>query len=181
MSSQDTTEDINKVEYWRWTEEQGIELGSTEKPEKNLQTVEEEAQVSEKQVVMEEKMSNSNDNKEKKLDESNNKENHTKKQQQVVIEDEEKKPINSLAPVGFKELFRFADNLDYVLMVIGTLGAIVHGCSLPLFLRFFADLVNSFGANINHIDKMMDEVLKVIIIIIINIQFHQKKIYFDLI
>ncbi|RZC77282.1 hypothetical protein C5167_001436 [Papaver somniferum] len=161
MSSQDTTEDINKVEYWRWTEEQGIELGSIEKPEKNLQTVEEgEAQVSEKQVVMEEKMSNSNDNKEKKLDESNNKENHTKKQQQVVIEDEEKKPINSLAPVGFKELFRFADNLDYVLMVIGTLGAIVHGCSLPLFLRFFADLVNSFGANINHIDKMMDEVLK---------------------
>ncbi|KAI3983238.1 hypothetical protein MKX01_013305, partial [Papaver californicum] len=105
---------------------------------------------------MEENMSNNND-KEKTLDE--NKENNNKKQQ-VVIEDEEKKPINSLVPVGFKELFRFADNLDYVLMVIGTLGAIVHGCSLPLFLRFFADLVNSFGANANHIDKMMDEVLK---------------------
>lgn len=63
--------------------------------------------------------------------------------------------------VAFGELFRFADGLDYVLMTIGSLGAIVHGCSLPLFLRFFADLVNSFGSNANNMDKMMHEVLKV--------------------
>ncbi|XP_071685590.1 ABC transporter B family member 1 [Rutidosis leptorrhynchoides] len=62
--------------------------------------------------------------------------------------------------VGFGELFRFADRLDYVLMVIGTIGAFVHGCSLPIFLRFFADLVNSFGSNANNIDKMTHEVLK---------------------
>ncbi|KAL8263308.1 hypothetical protein R6Q59_024657 [Mikania micrantha] len=62
--------------------------------------------------------------------------------------------------VGFKELFRFADRLDYVLMGIGTIGAFVHGCSLPIFLRFFADLVNSFGSNSNNIDKMCQEVLK---------------------
>lgn len=66
-----------------------------------------------------------------------------------------------IAPVGFGELFRFADGLDHVLMAIGSLGAIVHGCSLPLFLRFFADLVNSFGSNANNVDKMMQEVLKV--------------------
>ncbi|KAJ0612966.1 putative ABC-type xenobiotic transporter [Helianthus annuus] len=62
--------------------------------------------------------------------------------------------------VGFKELFRFADSLDYVLMGIGSVGAFVHGCSLPIFLRFFADLVNSFGSNANNIDKMSHEVLR---------------------
>ncbi|CBI30138.3 unnamed protein product, partial [Vitis vinifera] len=45
-------------------------------------------------------------------------------------------------------------------MTIGSIGAIVHGSSLPIFLRFFADLVNSFGSNANNIDKMMQEVLK---------------------
>ncbi|XP_076895263.1 ABC transporter B family member 1-like [Bidens hawaiensis] len=62
--------------------------------------------------------------------------------------------------VGFKELFRFADRLDYVLMGVGSVGAFVHGCSLPIFLRFFADLVNSFGSNANNIDKMSHEVLR---------------------
>ncbi|PWA71186.1 sulfonylurea receptor, P-loop containing nucleoside triphosphate hydrolase [Artemisia annua] len=62
--------------------------------------------------------------------------------------------------VGFMELFRFADRLDYVLMGVGTIGAFVHGCSLPIFLRFFADLVNSFGSNANDVDKMSHEVLK---------------------
>ncbi|KAL7133466.1 hypothetical protein ABFS83_12G143100 [Erythranthe nasuta] len=62
--------------------------------------------------------------------------------------------------VGFRELFRFADVLDYFLMTIGSVGAIVHGSSLPLFLRFFADLVNSFGSNADNVDKMTEEVLK---------------------
>ncbi|KAL6534146.1 Multidrug resistance protein 1 [Orobanche hederae] len=62
--------------------------------------------------------------------------------------------------VGFFELFRFADGLDYLLMTIGTVGAIVHGSSLPLFLRFFADLVNSLGSNADNVDKMTQEVLK---------------------
>ncbi|KAH6802666.1 ATP binding cassette subfamily B1 [Perilla frutescens var. frutescens] len=72
---------------------------------------------------------------------------------------EAEKPA-SPPPVGVSELFRFADGLDYALMGIGTVGAIVHGSSLPLFLRFFADLVNSFGANANNVDKMTQEVLK---------------------
>ncbi|KAK8972169.1 hypothetical protein V6N11_024194 [Hibiscus sabdariffa] len=69
------------------------------------------------------------------------------------------KPRN-VPSVGFSELFRFADGLDYVLMGIGSFGALVHGCALPIFLRFFADLVNSFGSNANNLDKMMQEVLK---------------------
>ena len=75
------------------------------------------------------------------------------------------------ALVGFGELFRFADGLDYVLMGIGSMGAFVHGCSLPIFLRFFADLVNSFGSNANNMDTMMQEVLKVLNL---NKQIHEK-------
>ncbi|KAJ1416529.1 hypothetical protein SESBI_17313 [Sesbania bispinosa] len=41
------------------------------------------------------------------------------------------------------------------------IGAFVHVCSLPLFVRFFADLVNSFGSNANNLDKMTQEVVKV--------------------
>ncbi|CAN4121501.1 unnamed protein product [Withania somnifera] len=70
------------------------------------------------------------------------------------------KPSTPPPAVGFSELFRFADCLDYVLMTIGSLGAFVHGCSLPLFLRFFADLVNSFGSYANDVDKMTQQVLK---------------------
>ncbi|BAF24443.2 Os08g0564300 [Oryza sativa Japonica Group] len=53
-----------------------------------------------------------------------------------------------------------ADGLDYVLMTLGTLGALVHGCSLPVFLRFFADLVDSFGSHAAHPDTMLRLVVK---------------------
>lgn len=79
---------------------------------------------------------------------------------EVHEEKKDEKPTTGLPSSGFLELFRFADRLDYFLMGIGTVGAFVHGCSLPVFLRFFADLVNSFGSNANDIDKMTHEVLK---------------------
>lgn len=62
--------------------------------------------------------------------------------------------------VGFGELFRFADSLDLALMTVGSVGAVVHGCSLPIFLRFFADLVDSFGSNYDDPDTMCREVVK---------------------
>ncbi|KAK8944936.1 ABC transporter B family member 1 [Platanthera zijinensis] len=72
----------------------------------------------------------------------------------------DEKPAPSLPAVGCAELFRFADGLDCVLMAIGTAGAVVHGCSLPVFLRFFADLVDSFGSNTANPDAMVGEVVK---------------------
>ncbi|KAK1400186.1 ABC transporter Tap-like, P-loop containing nucleoside triphosphate hydrolase [Heracleum sosnowskyi] len=89
---------------------------------------------------------------------SEKKEKKKKKKDEEMKEKEEKKEV--LPAVGFMELFRFADRLDYVLMVIGSVGAFVHGSALPLFLRFFADLVNSFGANVNNPEKMTHEVVK---------------------
>lgn len=64
-------------------------------------------------------------------------------------------------PVRFLELFRFADGLDYVLMGVGTMGALGHGVSLPLFYRVLANLLNSFGGNANNVDKMSSGVAKV--------------------
>lgn len=74
---------------------------------------------------------------------------------------EDKKPESPAQTVGLVELFRFADGLDCTLMAVGTVGAIVHGCSLPIFLRFFADLVNSFGSNAGDPSTMAREVAKV--------------------
>ncbi|XP_010935700.1 ABC transporter B family member 1 [Elaeis guineensis] len=73
---------------------------------------------------------------------------------------EDEKPAPPAPAVGFGELFRFADGLDCILMAIGTAGAVVHGCSLPVFLRFFADLVNSFGSNSDDPNTMVREVVK---------------------
>ncbi|KAJ4785049.1 ABC transporter B family member 1 [Rhynchospora pubera] len=73
---------------------------------------------------------------------------------------EDEKPVPPAPAVGLLQLFRFADSLDYVLMAIGSVGALVHGCSLPVFLRFFADLVNSFGSNADDPDTMVREVVK---------------------
>ncbi|VAI87389.1 unnamed protein product [Triticum turgidum subsp. durum] len=45
-------------------------------------------------------------------------------------------------------------------MAVGTLGALVHGCSLPVFLRFFADLVDSFGSHADDPDTMVRLVVR---------------------
>lgn len=74
---------------------------------------------------------------------------------------DDEKPTPPPPTASFGELFRFADGLDFALMMIGTVGAVVHGCSLPIFLRFFADLVNSFGSNSGDPDTMVKEVVKV--------------------
>ncbi|PPD68554.1 hypothetical protein GOBAR_DD34574 [Gossypium barbadense] len=123
------SEEIKRIEQWKWSEMQGLELVSDPSLNPKIQT---------------EEASSSSCS---KLESDNNGGNEEKLQQEVPS-------------IGFNELFRFADGLDYVLMGIGSLGALVHGCSLPIFLRFFADLVNSFGSNANNMDKMMQEVLK---------------------
>ncbi|CAI8602482.1 unnamed protein product [Vicia faba] len=125
-------------EQWKWSEMQGIELlsssqSTTPTPALELERVESKEHVEEESSLPNNKSCDFSDGNEK---------------------------IKNVPSVGFGELFRFADGLDYILMTIGTLGAIVHGCSLPLFLRFFADLVNSFGSNADDLDKMTQEVVK---------------------
>uniref|UniRef100_A0A0D9XAZ8 ABC transporter B family member 1 n=1 Tax=Leersia perrieri TaxID=77586 RepID=A0A0D9XAZ8_9ORYZ len=67
----------------------------------------------------------------------------------------------ALPPVALRQLFRFADGVDCVLMGVGTVGALVHGCSLPVFLRFFADMVDSFGSHATSSDT--DTMLRLVV------------------
>ncbi|XP_043807365.1 ABC transporter B family member 2 isoform X2 [Manihot esculenta] len=47
--------------------------------------------------------------------------------------------------VPLLKLFAFADLYDYVLMGLGSLGACVHGASVPVFFIFFGKLINIIG------------------------------------
>ncbi|PKA58858.1 ABC transporter B family member 2 [Apostasia shenzhenica] len=47
--------------------------------------------------------------------------------------------------VPFFKLFSFADATDFLLMAGGTIGACVHGASVPVFFIFFGKLINIIG------------------------------------
>ncbi|KAB1209235.1 ABC transporter B family member 2 [Morella rubra] len=47
--------------------------------------------------------------------------------------------------VPLLKLFAFADSYDYILMAIGSVGACVHGASVPVFFIFFGKLINVIG------------------------------------
>lgn len=167
MPSQESQEEIKRdIEQWRWSEMQGLELVSENppipNPNPNLDPLSEEDKEAQNSLQR------------RRL------EMETEGQNSKNDGDKEKKKEKSVSDptVGFGELFRFADGLDYVLMGIGTVGAFVHGCSLPIFLRFFADLVNSFGSNANNIDKMSQEVLKVTPFFFSRIVFFTKISFF---
>ncbi|KAL4570475.1 hypothetical protein LXL04_026130 [Taraxacum kok-saghyz] len=47
--------------------------------------------------------------------------------------------------VPMLKLFAFADSYDYFLMFFGSLGACIHGASVPVFFIFFGKLINIIG------------------------------------
>ncbi|KAH7521539.1 hypothetical protein FEM48_Zijuj07G0044300 [Ziziphus jujuba var. spinosa] len=61
--------------------------------------------------------------------------------------------------ISFFKLFSFADRLDVVLMIVGTIGAIGNGVSQPLMTLIFGQLINSFGSS--NTSSVMDEVSEV--------------------
>lgn len=61
----------------------------------------------------------------------------------------------------FHQLFSFADKFDYLLMTVGSVGAVIHGSSMPFFFLLFGQMVNGFGKNQMDLRKMTDEVSKV--------------------
>ncbi|CAI0469815.1 unnamed protein product [Linum tenue] len=54
--------------------------------------------------------------------------------------------------VPFHKLFSFADSIDVVLMILGTIGAIGNGVAMPLMTILFGQLTDSFGQNQNNSD-----------------------------
>lgn len=61
----------------------------------------------------------------------------------------------------FYQLFSFADKYDYILMILGSIGAIIHGSSMPCFFLLFGHMVNGFGKNQSDLTTMTQEVSKV--------------------
>ena len=51
-------------------------------------------------------------------------------------------------------MFRFADKTDYLLMFLGTFGALGLGASTPLFILFWGDFTNVFGDSMDTIVEM---------------------------
>ena len=45
----------------------------------------------------------------------------------------------------FFSLFRFADNFDILMMVIGTIGALALGASTPVFILIWGEFTDVFG------------------------------------
>eukprot|EP00258_Populus_trichocarpa_P025344 XP_024441363.1 ABC transporter B family member 11 isoform X2 [Populus trichocarpa] len=62
--------------------------------------------------------------------------------------------------VPFPKLFSFADSTDTVLMIIGSIGAVGNGISLPLMSILLGDVINSFGQN-QHNENVVHLVSKV--------------------
>lgn len=58
-------------------------------------------------------------------------------------------------------LFAFADSLDYLLLSIGTVAALVHGAAMPMTFLFFGDLIDGFGTNLDNPTKTAEDVNKV--------------------
>ncbi|KAK9070037.1 hypothetical protein SSX86_010436 [Deinandra increscens subsp. villosa] len=63
---------------------------------------------------------------------------------------DKKKGKEKVDTVPFYKLFAFGDVTDYVLMIVGTIGAIGNGMCLPLMTVLLGDLINSFGHNQNN-------------------------------
>ncbi|KVH95222.1 AAA+ ATPase domain-containing protein [Cynara cardunculus var. scolymus] len=61
--------------------------------------------------------------------------------------DDQKKPSQTPKPkkVSMLKLFAFADSYDYLLMFLGSVGACIHGASVPVFFIFFGKLINIIG------------------------------------
>lgn len=71
---------------------------------------------------------------------------------------DKEEPVNQ---VPFYKLFSFADPVDFLLMLVGTIAAVGNGISLPLMTIIFGDVVNSFGQKSN-IQDLTSAVSKVI-------------------
>ncbi|KAJ7955339.1 ABC transporter B family protein [Quillaja saponaria] len=73
---------------------------------------------------------------------------------------QKKENEGSITSVPFYKLFTFADSLDYLLMVVGTIAAAGNGVAMPLMTIVFGKVINAFGGNAST-EEVLHEVSKV--------------------
>ena len=77
----------------------------------------------------------------------------------------------------YHKLFSFADSTDYLLMLMGTIGAAGNGVCLPLMTLVFGDVVNAFGDNSVNINVVVHQVSKVFLFIYSELQFEVVSVF----
>jgi ATP-binding cassette subfamily B (MDR/TAP) protein 1 len=60
------------------------------------------------------------------------------------------------------KLFEFSDNLDRILMLLGSLAAMANGLTFPFMTLLFGQVIDAFGQNSDSSDRVQREVNKVI-------------------
>lgn len=71
--------------------------------------------------------------------------NYSDAKKKTKKEEEEEGKGKQQRKVSLLKLFSFADSYDYLLMAVGSVGACVHGASVPIFFIFFGKLINIIG------------------------------------
>lgn len=77
--------------------------------------------------------------------------------------DETKKSRKNVGPqtLPYHKLLSHADELDWILMALGTLGSVVHGFAQPVGYFLLGKALDAFGNNINDTDGMVKALEKV--------------------
>ncbi|KAK2970029.1 hypothetical protein RJ640_008369 [Escallonia rubra] len=76
------------------------------------------------------------------------------------IDDEEDDVEAPIKSVGLFSLFKYSTKFDLVLVILGCLGALINGGSLPWYSFLFGNFVNKIGRDTDK-DKMMKDVEKI--------------------
>ncbi|KAF7144597.1 hypothetical protein RHSIM_Rhsim04G0106200 [Rhododendron simsii] len=79
---------------------------------------------------------------------------------QFDTEQKKTKKEDSAKTVPFYKLLSFADSVDVVLMIVGTIGAVGNGISMPLMTVLMGNIIDSFGQTQNN-KEVVQEVSKV--------------------
>ncbi|GCC29142.1 hypothetical protein chiPu_0007579 [Chiloscyllium punctatum] len=66
------------------------------------------------------------------------------KENQRKKRSKDEKKVENVPAVNSLQMFRFADGLDILLMVVGIIAAVAHGMCLPLLSVVFGDMTNGF-------------------------------------
>lgn len=62
---------------------------------------------------------------------------------------------------SFLSLFAAADKIDCVLMFLGSLGAFIHGATLPVFFILFGRMIDSLGHLSSHPHRLTSRISEV--------------------
>ncbi|XP_057439153.1 ABC transporter B family member 4-like [Lotus japonicus] len=71
----------------------------------------------------------------------------TRKHDETSTKGDKSRQKEKVELVPFHRLFSFADSIDILLMIVGTIGAIGNGLSMPILSLLLGQMVNSFGNN----------------------------------